>query len=158
MQAALAAQTLLGTGMRALPARPARGAPLAPRAASTRLPPAGGRGPSAPSAASSSSSGGYKAEVPSDVTPGELFSIVTTLGLTGASVGTYLDGIHSRVHVLVYDKLPLIHGGLHTSAIVPPLLAGALQRLGHSLGHGQGCAVQLSASTVLHARQPPVRL
>ncbi|PRW59595.1 luminal binding Bip2 [Chlorella sorokiniana] len=123
MQAALAAHTLLGTGLRALPARPARGAPLAPRAASTRLPSAGGRGPGAPSAAASSSSGGYKPEVPSETTPGDLFSIITTLGLTGGSVGTYLDGIHSRVQVLVYDKLALIHGGLHTSAIVPPLLA-----------------------------------
>ena len=36
-----------------------------------------------------------------------------------------MDGIHSSVGVLVYDKLPLVHGGLHTSAFVPPLLAGA---------------------------------
>lgn len=129
MQAALAAQTLMGSGLRALPARPARAVSVAPRAASTRLPSAGGRGPSAPSAATSSSSGykpeNHKSEVTPDMSPGELFSIVTTLGLTGASVGTYLDGIHSRVQVLVYDKLSLIHGGLHTSAIVPPLLAGA---------------------------------
>ena len=122
MQAALAAQPLLAAGLRALPARPARAA-TAPRAASTRLPPpASGRGMAAPRAAASSSS---RSEVPSDISPTELFSMFTTLGLTGASIGTYLDGIHSRVHVLVYDKLALIHGGLHTSAVVPPLLAGA---------------------------------
>jgi hypothetical protein len=37
-----------------------------------------------------------------------------------------MDGIHSRVQLLIYDKLPLVHGGLHTSGFVPPLLAGKL--------------------------------
>ncbi len=159
MQSALAAQTLLGTGLRSLPARPARGAGLAPRAASTRLP-AGGRGPGAPSAAASSSSGGgYKSDVPpSDVSPGELFSIVTTLGLTGASVGTYLDGIHSRVHVLVYDKLPLIHGGLHTSAIVPPLLAGGLPRVVRRRGGQPLRTEQRNATAAPCVLRPPMRL
>ncbi|PSC68359.1 luminal binding Bip2 [Micractinium conductrix] len=41
-----------------------------------------------------------------------------------------MDGIHSSVGVLVYDKLPLVHGGLHTSAFVPPLLAAFYLALG----------------------------
>ena len=99
MQAAIAAQTLLGTGMRALPARPARGAPLAPRAASTRLPPAGGRGPSAPSAASiCSCSGGMPicaamaARCSGDM-PASIMAICAAIGPTLRERGLIFVGI-----------------------------------------------------------------
>ena len=61
-------------------------------------------------------------------------SVAGTLGLTGASIGTYLDGIHSRASVLIYDVLPISHGGLHTSALVPPLLATFYVVLGSLAG------------------------
>lgn len=117
MQALSAPRALLAAGLRSqLPARPARGA-LAVRAASTRLPPPAG--------------GSRSGDVPPAATAAsELASIYFTLGLTGASIGTYMDGIHSRAAVLVYDKLPLVHGGLHTSACVPPLLAAFYLALG----------------------------
>lgn len=44
--------------------------------------------------------------------------------------GTFLDGIHSKVSLLEYDKLPLDLGSLHTSAFVPPLLAAFYVVLG----------------------------
>lgn len=56
--------------------------------------------------------------------------IAVTLALTGASIGTYMDGIHTMAQVLIYDQLPLVHGGLHTSAVVPPLLAAYYLTLG----------------------------
>ena len=110
MMASASTLVLPPAGVRAL-ARPVTRRPaVAVRAASTRLPPPG----SQPAPKSK--------DMPGSV--GDIISIATTLGLTGASIGTYMDGIHSRVQVLVYDKLPLVHGGLHTSAVVPPLLAG----------------------------------
>jgi heat shock protein 5 len=61
---------------------------------------------------------------------GKLAGVLTTLAVTGASTGTFLDGIHSRVSLLRYDVAPLTLGGLHTSAFVPPLLAGFYLTLG----------------------------
>ena len=49
--------------------------------------------------------------------------MLLTLALSGATTGTLLDGIHSRVGVLIYDSAPIVIGGLHTSAWIPPLLA-----------------------------------
>jgi len=43
--------------------------------------------------------------------------------MSGATFGTLLDGIHSRVGLLIYDSAPLQLEGLSTSAWVPPLLA-----------------------------------
>jgi len=60
----------------------------------------------------------------------KLGGVFTTLALTGATTGTFLDGIHTRVHVLTYDSLPLSIGGLHTSAWIPPLLATFYVALG----------------------------
>jgi endoplasmic reticulum chaperone BiP len=54
----------------------------------------------------------------------KLTSVLTALALTGATTGTLLDGIHSRVQVLIYDSMPLQIGGLQTSMWVPILLAG----------------------------------
>lgn len=110
MQAVCSATPAL-TARPALPARPARRAAAPVQAASTRMP---GSSPTRKDHAS----------------PGDVLSIAVTLGLTGATIGTYMDGIHSRAHVLVYDLLPLTHGGLHTSAIVPPLLAAFYMTLG----------------------------
>eukprot|EP00887_Chlorella_sp_A99_P006284 scaffold3.g6284.t1 len=53
----------------------------------------------------------------------KLWGTLGVLALTGATTGTFLDGIHSRVGLLVYDVMPLQLGSLHTSACVPPLLA-----------------------------------
>jgi hypothetical protein len=44
--------------------------------------------------------------------------------------GTFLDGIHSKVQLLVYDLLPVDVAQLHTSAFVPPLLASFYVVLG----------------------------
>ncbi len=44
--------------------------------------------------------------------------------------GPFLDGIHSRVGVLIYDLMPLQLGGLQTSMLVPPLLASFYVVLG----------------------------
>jgi hypothetical protein len=44
--------------------------------------------------------------------------------------GTFLDGIHSKVQLLVYDMLPVDLAQLHTSALVPPLLASFYVVLG----------------------------
>ena len=60
---------------------------------------------------------------PASVPQGKLSSVLLALALSGATTGTLLDGIHSRVQVLVYDSAPLVVGGLHTSMWVPPLLA-----------------------------------
>lgn len=57
-------------------------------------------------------------------------SVLTVLAITGATTGTFLDGIHSRANVLVYDSAPMQIGGLHTSLWVPPLLAGFYAILG----------------------------
>lgn len=94
----------------ALPAR--RRGSQAVRAASTRLPPPGTAQPNG-----------------KDGREG-LVGIGVTLALTGASIGTYMDGIHTQAQVLIYDQLPLVHGGLHTSAVVPPLLAAYYLVLG----------------------------
>ncbi len=117
--------TLAARGLR-LPARPRRTGAVIVRAASTRLPP--------PTSSHS------HPEKPKDVLEmGDVASIVATLGLTGSTIGTYMDGIHTRAQVLIYDKLPLVHGGLHTSAVVPPLLAGEHRgKQGHgTLSEGQ---------------------
>ncbi|KAL4458410.1 hypothetical protein ABPG75_013275 [Micractinium tetrahymenae] len=110
-----------GLGLRLL-ARPARRCGgVAVRAASTRMPP-----PTSPHP---------HPDKPKDsLEMGDLVSIVATLGLTGSTIGTYMDGIHTRAQVLIYDKLPLVHGGLHTSAVVPPLLAGKRRAFYMSLG------------------------
>ena len=61
--------------------------------------------------------------------------VAARLALCGATLGTLLDGIHSRVALQVYDvaplRVPLLPGGaadstaavLETSLLVPPLLA-----------------------------------
>ena len=54
------------------------------------------------------------------------------LGLTGLVVGPVVDGIHNQA-LLSYDLLPLELGGLHTSFLVPPLLALAYPVLGFVL-------------------------
>ena len=128
MQACAASRAFTTAGLRVLPVRPAR-APLTVCAASRALPPSGG-------------SGNGARDVPTDVSTGELVTIFTTLGLTGASVGTYMDGIHSRAHVLVYDLLPLVHGGLQTSAVVPPLLAAYYIALGGLVFKADGWLLQ----------------
>lgn len=51
------------------------------------------------------------------------WAFTSTLAVSGAGLGTLLDGIHSRVGLQQYDWLPLQLGGLATSAAVPPLLA-----------------------------------
>lgn len=43
--------------------------------------------------------------------------------VAGGTAGPLLDAIHSSVGLQVYDLLPLDLGPLHTSALVPPLLA-----------------------------------
>lgn len=60
----------------------------------------------------------------------KLTGVLASLALTGASTGTYLDGIHSRVNLLVYDSAPFAVGGLQTSVWVPPLLATFYVALG----------------------------
>lgn len=114
--------TLAARGLR-LPARQRRAGAVAVRAASTRMPP--------PTSSHS------HPDKPKDLLEvGDVASIVATLGLTGSTIGTYMDGIHTRAQVLIYDKLPLVHGGLHTSAVVPPLLAGKCRDVG-SWGPGR---------------------
>ncbi|GAB4822096.1 hypothetical protein N2152v2_009142 [Parachlorella kessleri] len=54
---------------------------------------------------------------------GKLGQVLGVLAVTGASAGTFLDGIHSKVQLLVYDLLPMDMLQLHTSMLVPPLLA-----------------------------------
>ncbi|KAL6746529.1 hypothetical protein V8C86DRAFT_2939848 [Haematococcus lacustris] len=51
------------------------------------------------------------------------WAFTSTLAVSGAGLGTLLDGIHSRVGLQQYDWMPLQLGGLATSAAVPPLLA-----------------------------------
>lgn len=50
---------------------------------------------------------------------------LSTLGVTGCIAGPLLDAIHSRVQLQVYDALPvdIVTLDLHTSLLVPPLLA-----------------------------------
>jgi len=54
------------------------------------------------------------------------------LAATGAFVGPCVDGLHNQ-KLLTYDVFPLVLGPLHTSAIVPPLLAVAYVILGFIL-------------------------
>lgn len=108
--------TLAASGLR-LPARTRRTGGVAVRAASTRMPP-------------STSQHSHSSKPKDLLETGDVASIVATLGLTGSTIGTYMDGIHTRAQVLIYDKLPLVHGGLHTSAVVPPLLAAFYMVLG----------------------------
>lgn len=147
--------TLAARGLR-LPARPRRTGAVIVRAASTRLPP--------PTSSHS------HPEKPKDVLEmGDVASIVATLGLTGSTIGTYMDGIHTRAQVLIYDKLPLVHGGLHTSAVVPPLLAGEHRgKQGHgTLSKGQsapctarsclcGCGLRLWQNWVRAGAAPSI--
>lgn len=63
----------------------------------------------------------------------KLPTVLSTLALTGATTGTFLDGIHSRAGVLVYDQMPFQLGGLFSSAWVPPLLACFYIVLGTSI-------------------------
>jgi len=47
-----------------------------------------------------------------------------TLGMSGATTGVFLDTIHSRVGVLIYDLFPIqLISTMPTSLAVPPLLA-----------------------------------
>lgn len=52
-----------------------------------------------------------------------LTRFVAPLVLAGAISGPPLDGIHSHVHLLLYDRWPVEIGPLHTSLAVPVLLA-----------------------------------
>ena len=54
---------------------------------------------------------------------GKVGTVALTLAACGATSGVFLDGIHSRVGLLVYDSLPVQLSGLSTSLWVPPLLA-----------------------------------
>lgn len=63
-----------------------------------------------------------KVEAPA-ISAGKLSSVLLTLALSGGTTGTFLDGIHSRAQVLIYDSAPIQMGGLMTSLWVPPLLA-----------------------------------
>lgn len=60
----------------------------------------------------------------------KLGGVLTSLALTGATTGTLLDGIHTRVQLLTYDSMPIVVGGLHTSVWIPPLLATFYVALG----------------------------
>ncbi|KXZ44974.1 hypothetical protein GPECTOR_60g752 [Gonium pectorale] len=60
----------------------------------------------------------------------EWAAFLGTLANSGATTGTLLDGIHSRVGLQVYDVAPLVLGGLRTSLLVPPLLAAFYMVLG----------------------------
>jgi hypothetical protein len=115
-------------GTRPAAGRPQRAGGVTARAASTRMPGGDNKDHHSQPASPSTSTSGRSEDV---------ITLAATLGLTGASIGTYLDGIHSRVGVLVYDKAPIIHGSLHTSAFVPPLLAGKCR--------GTACAVLVAA-------------
>ncbi|KAL4854971.1 hypothetical protein ACK3TF_004437 [Chlorella vulgaris] len=103
------------------------GAPARPAAARLGRPSVTAR---AASSTRFSPSTAHSATSKSKDAPVDVLSIAATLGLTGASIGTFMDGIHSRAQVLIYDTLPLTHGGLHTSAVVPPLLAAFYLALG----------------------------
>lgn len=116
--------TLAASGLR-LPARTRRTGGVAVRAASTRMPP-------------STSQHSHSSKPKDLLEMGDVASIVATLGLTGSTIGTYMDGIHTRAQVLIYDKLPLVHGGLHTSAVVPPLLAGKCRGQGPATARAVG--------------------
>lgn len=52
----------------------------------------------------------------------KFWPMLISLGATGATTGPFLDGIHSRVGLIVYDKMPITLGQLHTSLWMPPLL------------------------------------
>jgi hypothetical protein len=121
MMACMSTLTSSAAGMRPAAARPQRAGGVTARAASTRMPGGDNKDSHSQPASPSTSTSGRSEDV---------ITLAATLGLTGASIGTYLDGIHSRVGVLVYDKAPIIHGSLHTSAFVPPLLAAFYMVLG----------------------------
>jgi heat shock protein 5 len=59
-------------------------------------------------------------------------AVLASLAAAGATLGTLLDGIHSRVGVVVYDLYPaaLPFGGPPSSMLVPPLLAAFYASLG----------------------------
>lgn len=59
-----------------------------------------------------------------------LGQVLGLLGITGATAGTLLDGIHSKVQLLIYDKMSVVIGNLPTSLYVPPLLASFYVVLG----------------------------
>lgn len=60
----------------------------------------------------------------------KLGPVILALAITGASLGPWLDGIHSRVGLIIYDRLPLTIGSLHTSLTVPILLSAFYAVLG----------------------------
>ncbi|GFR49434.1 hypothetical protein Agub_g11492 [Astrephomene gubernaculifera] len=78
--------------------------------------------PPSPTSSSTTSSSSSLLQVALSNAP-EWPSFLGSLANSGAMTGTLLDGIHSRVGLQVYDTAPLVLGGLHTSAAVPPLLA-----------------------------------
>ena len=49
--------------------------------------------------------------------------VATSLSAAGALGGTLLDALHTSAGLLIYDAAPLALGPLHSSALVPPLLA-----------------------------------
>lgn len=80
---------------------------------------------------------------------------LATLGVTGAIAGPLLDGIHSRVHLQVYDSLPvdIVALDLHTSVFVPPLLAVFYMVLGVSILYirpcGENCNHQATSRVIV---------
>ncbi|EIE24909.1 hypothetical protein COCSUDRAFT_62319 [Coccomyxa subellipsoidea C-169] len=57
-------------------------------------------------------------------------NFIAIMFLLGATVGPAIDGIHGQVHLLTYDKAPLILGNLHTSAWVFALLGAFYATIG----------------------------
>merc|ERR1711976_79351 len=79
--------------------------------------------------------------------------IAASLFSAGFTLGPLLDGLHGRVGLLTYDALPLDVGDLHSSLVVPPLLAtfyvvlGALtMALDSAAGGGAKDAVERCSS------------
>ena len=76
------------------------------------------------------------------------------LAAFGSGVGPLVDGVHNQA-LLEYDIQPLFIGALHTSLLVPPLLAVAYVILGYVLPTLMGTVVQggITASAPMTSRR-----